>query len=287
MKKFILAPLLLLLLLFTLLLTSCTKVDNSIKNGKDDVAYEADNQTSNETDQSNTISEDNSTKMSDNSIEKIYDVVDEKYDDKGIHIIYPQIINLSDNDKQKKVNEMIKSEALVLVDDCKDEGATLEANYKITFESKDILSLQFEAYENHKDAAHPLRELYTLNVNMNKCIKLKLKDLIIIDNNLVDKFRQYKVSEPDINQASALAFDDILRDYSTEDLLKCFDGADSSYKTAPFTFSYLTKDALGISTEAPRGVGHHLEIELKYEDIKDNIKSDNEIWDGILNSNKK
>ena len=122
---------------------------------------------------------------------------------------------------------------------------------------------------------------------MNKCSKLKLKDLIIIDNNLVDKFRQYKVSEPEINQASSAAFDSILRRYSTEYLLKCFEGADSSYENTPYTFSYLTKDALVISTEVTHNVGDHVEIKLKYEDIKDNIKSDNEIWEGILNPNKK
>jgi hypothetical protein len=271
------------LLLSTLILTSCSKVDNNIKTDKNDITQETVDKTSNEAEQSNTTTDDNGTKTSDASKEKNYDVTDEKYDDNRIKITYPQIINLNGNDKQKKINKMIKSEALLLVENCKDEGAILEVNYKITLESKNILSLQFEAYENHKGAAHPLRELYTLNVNMNKCSKLKLKDLIIIDNNLVDKFRQYKVSEPDINQASVLAFDNILRDYSMEDLLNCFDGADSSYKTSPFTFSYLTKDALGISTEDTRGVGHHVEIELKYEDIKDNLKSDNEIWKDLLN----
>ena len=282
MKKIILV-----LLLFTSVLTSCNKVDNSIKTGKDDIAFEADNQTSNETEQSNTISEDNSTKMSDNSIEKIYDVVDEKYDDNGIHIIYPQIINLSDNDKQKKINEMIKSEALVLVDHCKDEGATLEANYKITFESKNILSLQFEAHENHKRAAHPLNKLYTLNINMNNCTKLKLKDFINVDENLVDKFRQCKVSKPDETEVGDKAFNILLNSKitgTTKYLLECFNGADSSYETSPFTFSYFTKDALIISTEVSHSFCDHIQIELKYEDIKDNIKSDNEIWKELLNS---
>jgi hypothetical protein len=112
--------------------------------------------------------------------------------------------------------------------------------------------------------------------------KLMLKDFIKIDKNFVNKYRSYKVADPDKNQMEAGAFKYILETYSTDDLLGYFNGTDTSFKESAFTFSYFKEDTLGISIEVPNAAGDHLEIELKYKDIKDNIKTENEIWKDLL-----
>lgn len=113
------------LLLFPLILTACNKADNNVNASKDNIVQEEqttnennetqeDEQNLNDTEEDKTINEDTSPELPDPPIDKIYDVVDKKYDNYGLHITYHQITNLNDKDKQNKINEMIKSEALIL-----------------------------------------------------------------------------------------------------------------------------------------------------------------------------
>ena len=294
-----------LLVLFSLVLTSCNKVDNNVNTSKDNKVQEEqtanennkvqeDEQNLNDTEQDNTISDDTRPELPDPPIDKIYYVVDKKYDNYGLHITYPQITNLNDKDKQNKINELIKSEALTALSFYGNgdgrigvEDANWEINYKIKLESKNIFSLTFSGMENDKDSHYPINRLYTLNIDMNKCTKLKLSDFVNIDEKFVDKLRKCRVSEPGVNGIGDRAFKLLCNWQSTEDFIEYLQGSDSSYKASPYTFSYLTKDMLVIGTGIQHNLGDRIEIKLKYEDIKDNIKSDNEIWDGILNPNKK
>ncbi len=212
-----------------------------------------------------------------------YVIENESYKKEGVSIKYPQINKLGDDVKQSEINEMIKSEAFTVTDLYEDtDVSTIEIDFKITWKSKNLISIQYYASGFSKGAAYPVDLLYTINIDISKGSKLRLKDYINIDNNFVDKFRKYKVKDPDINQASEGAFEYILDTYSVDDLLKYFDGADSSYNNSAFTFSYFTKDSLGISIEVPNAVGDHTEIELKYKDIKENIKEDNMVWEDFL-----
>ena len=43
-------------------------------------------------------------------------------------------------------------------------------------------------------------------------------------------------------------------------------------------FSYLTKDSLGISISVGHATGDHAEFEIKYQDIANNLKVENEVW---------
>jgi hypothetical protein len=48
------------------------------------------------------------------------------------------------------------------------------------------------------------------------------------------------------------------------------------------SFSYFTNDSLGISIGVIHVLGDHAEFEIKYEDIKDNMKADHGIWKDLL-----
>ena len=174
---------------------------------------------------------------------------------------------------------ILKAEALSVLGFYESSNdVSLDITYEIPWQSQRILSVQYAGVGNAKGAAYPLNLFYTVNINIDKGTKLKLKDFVKIDNNLVDIFMNFKVQDPETNQASASAFDYILNTYTAEDLIRYFEGADSSYQNSAFTFSYLTEDAIGISIEVPHAVGEHMEIELMYQDIKSNIKTENEIW---------
>lgn len=224
------------------------------------------------------LAESSDEKKSENQVGINYKVVDGEYTDKEITIKYPQITDLDDDDIQKRINEILKAEALSVLGFYEDSNDVyIDISYKIPWQSQTTLSVQYVGYEDVKGAAYPLRLFYTVNINIDKGSKLTLKDFVIIDDNLVDSFMNFKEKDPETNQASASAFDYILNTYTAQDLIRYFEGADSSYQNSTFVFSYLTKDAIGISIEVPHAVGEHMEIEIKYQDIKNNINTKNEL----------
>lgn len=212
-----------------------------------------------------------------------YKIVDGEYTNKEKTITFPQIVELGDDNLQNKINKILKEEALSVLG-LYEEGndVSLDITYKISLQSKSILSVQYSGDANEKDAPYPLRLFYTVSINVNKGSKVTLKQLVRIDNNFVNSIKNFKVKNPETNQASVSAFDYILNTYTEKNLIRYLEGADSSYQNSAFTFSYITKDAIGISIEVPHAVGDHLEIELKFQDIKENIKKENKLWNNLL-----
>lgn len=264
-------------------MTSCNKVDSNTVKDNTSVNPQTSKQASIEDKLGNSQVDNSSQKKLKNQVVINYKVVDAKYVDKEIRIKYPQITNLGDDNRQKQINEILKAEALSVLGFYEGSNdVSLDITFKIPWQSQRVLSVQYSGVGNAKGAAYPLSFLYTANINIDNGSKLTLNDLVKIDNNLVNGFRSFKVSDPETNQASASAFDYVLNTYTVEDLIRYFEGADSSYKNSAFTFSYLTKDAIGISIEVPHAVSDHLEVELKYADIKNNIKAENEVWKDLL-----
>lgn len=216
---------------------------------------------------------------------KNYEIEGVTYNEKEVSISYPSIKGLSDTVKQNKINEILKDEANVVFNDFYERVAdtlSLKINYEISWANNNLLSVKYYGHAFDNGAAYPIDLLYTINIDMNKGCKIMLKDYIKIDEDFINKYMSYKVVDSEENQMKASAFKYILDTYSEDDLLQYFNNADMSYKESAFTFSYLTNDSVGISIEVPHAMGDHIEIELKYEDIKDNIKIDQEIWKGLI-----
>lgn len=273
--------------LFVIVMTSCNKVDkNTIMESTSGNSKINTQGTPVEVKSDNNNVENSNGKNSEKQVGLGYKVEETKYIEGEITIKYPQITNLGDDNRQKKINKILKAEAISVLGFYEGSNdVSLDISYKIPWQSPRIISVQYSGVGNTKDAAYPFNLLYTININVDNGSKLTLKDFIEIDNNFVNSFRNFIVKDPENNQASASAFDYILNTYSVEDLIRYFEGADSSYENSAFTFSYFTKDSIGISIEVPHAVGDHLEVELKYEDIKDNIKTENEIWKDLLHQN--
>jgi len=213
----------------------------------------------------------NSSKIESSSI-LTYELTKERYTeaDKNIKIEYPQIINLSDNNKQKTINTIIKNEALQILKDYKSgnvELTVLEIGNDIKLKSDNILSIQYSGYANFKNAAHPYHIFFTTNININKSSSIKLMELVNINKDFLELFRtgKFKSVSP-IYQAG------YLENSPNDELIEAF-------KTAQF---YLTKDFLGFSLSVPYAMGDHVEFEIKHQDLKDNLKTGNEIWKDLL-----
>lgn len=232
----------------------------------------------------NSSSNNNNQINLENSSIKNYEIIKGSYVKKNIKINYPQITNFSDVNKQKMVNYIIKKEAVKVLNyyQMDYDELSLEINYDIKWKGLNLLSIQYSGIGNVKGAAHPSNIFYTTNINIYKGSKLRLKDFVKIDESFLEKFKngQFK--------ALRLEHKGLLNNFNNADLIKELNRADSldniGTENQSDIFSYFTKNGLGISVSVVHGAGDHAEFEIKYDDIINNIKSENEIWKDFFNA---
>lgn len=202
-----------------------------------------------------------------------------KYD-----ITFPQISGLSDNDKQKKINSILEEEALKVLKYYENPYGSVELiiDYKVVLKKENILSIQYSGVGSVSNAAHPNNLFFTTNINLETGERIRLKDVVNIDEEFADKFLngEFKALWPEQSET--------LQHYTNERIQKNFMEADSldniGTEKQSDVFSYFTQDSLGISIGVAHAIGDHAEFEINYMDIKDNIKIDNEIWKHIFES---
>jgi len=203
-----------------------------------------------------------------------YQLTKKVYNTNNVTINYPQIINLGDDDQEKSLNEIIKNDALEEFIKEADDTLTVEINYNIQLESSNFLSIQYYGLSTMKGAAYPTNQFYTTNIDIKNGNRLKLADIIKIDDYFVKSFRNgsYVPVEPDNSELEA-AVNQYINDISNEDLIKYFKQADSRNieENPSSTYSYLTNDSIAISINVPHAIGDHVEYKLKSTDIQNNI----------------
>lgn len=199
-----------------------------------------------------------------------YQLTKNVYKVKSVTVNYPQIINLGDDDKQKAINEIIKNNALKGFTEGVDDNLILEINYNIPLETSNFLSIQYYGLSTIKGAAYPTNEFYTTNIDMKNGKKLKLADIIKIDDDFVKRFRNgsYVALEPGNSEMEA-AVNQYINNTSNEDLIKNFKQADSRKieENPSNTYSYLTEDSIVISINVPHAIGDHAEYKMAIDEI--------------------
>lgn len=187
-----------------------------------------------------------------------YDIVKATYEDKGININYPQIEKMLDSNKQKKINEIIRNEALNVINDYKEDidNLDLKLDYEISFKGSDIISIKYLGDAYVKGAAHPTNIIRTTNINIDNISSLKLSDVVKINDSFVKKFKggKYKAWSTNLNLETAGELKNIVGSLDNQALIEQF-----KEKTAKF---YFTKDSLGVSVEIPHAVGDHMDFEI-------------------------
>lgn len=199
----------------------------------------------------------------DTSVE--YDIVKETFTNDKIIINYPQISNLNNDDKEKKINELIKVEALKIQEDYEDDISNLDLNldYEIMYNGSDILSIHYLGLAMIKNAAYPINEINTTNIDVEKAQLLTLSDVVTVNFDLISKFKEgkYKAYREDLNLESAGALNDALNSFESNELIERL-----KQNTANF---YFTNDSLVLSADVIHAMGDHFEMELKYNDLGD------------------
>ena len=202
-----------------------------------------------------------------------YEVASDLYtlkdDNNDIEIEYPVLKVSDDNNLEKKINNLIIEEALKVIDnyDYEDRGhLDLEISYQIALETPFLMSIQYEGLAYVEKSAHPNKLFYTSNVDLLTGDLLKLYDFVNIEDDFISVFIGGAFdyvgpldSKPDYDYFPSL-----------ESMRNQFENAD----IIGSVFTYLTKDHLGISIEAPFVVGGYGLFEIEYQAISDFIIHD-------------
>lgn len=201
-----------------------------------------------------------------------YKIVSKTYDNnKGTKISYPQISDLSDAEKQKGLNEIIKNEALKGNNYYKDVDGevTIDINYKIVCQEPELLSIIYSGVGNVSGAAHPSNLFYTTNLDITNRKNLRLNDIVNINDDFINMLINGGFKA--VNSEYEAEYKSEINMLTLEEWKKRLLAADPSDKMGS-EFSYMTKDSLGISIGVIHALGDHAEFEIKYKDIWKYIK---------------
>ncbi|MCG7379554.1 DUF4163 domain-containing protein [Paenibacillus sp. ACRSA] len=218
----------------------------------------------------------------DTSIKKSYKVESNNYSKNNINIKYPKIINITNGDK---INALIKEEATRIINSYSEEKDHLDINYLIMLKSNDLISIQYTGSAFTEGAAYPLNVFYTSNIDINKGSRVKLIDLIEVNEAFVEKFKEgdYKSYNEDLNLLDNGVITEVLSGSNSIDLISYFKQSDEVGQVNDSgTFSYITQDAIGVSISVPHALGDHLEMEISFSNLLDNIKKGNKALLGIM-----
>lgn len=265
------------LLVFSFSLVACNKDTNKLSLGEGTGIEKPTTQ------DKRTDNNQKDTVIANDTVYKLIELEYSKTDSKmKCDIKYPEVSGLSDTDKQEKINLILKEEALKVLKYY--EGAEgfleLDINYKVTLSSAKILSIQYSGLGDVDTAAHPNNLFYTTNIDVSTGSRLRLKDIIKIDKDFANKFLNGKFKALWPEQSGQL------KHLTKKIMLKRFNEADSlddiGTEKQSDVFSYFTDDSLGISISASHAIGDHAEFEIKYQELKDDIKTEAEIWKDLV-----
>ncbi len=200
-----------------------------------------------------------------------------------INIQYPKVSGIENEVMEKKINDRIKSEALKIYNEYNDEDLghlDLDVKYSISLENEYFLSIHYVGVADLEMAPHPHKLFYTTNIDMQTGNRLRLVDIVDIDEGLIEMFvnGDFKLIWPE-QEESELSH---CRTYDVAE--KSFIDADSEENMGS-VFSYMTKDSLGLTIPTEHSIGGYAQFEIKYKEIVDYLKFAGEKWsESIFNT---
>lgn len=206
------------------------------------------------------------------SISDPYEITKANYTENDIKITYPQITKSNDQQKEGIINALIKHETMKVLNYYLPEiqDLTLEINYEIKSKSASLLSIQYTGVGYMNGAARPNNHFYTTTIDFEMGNRLKLTDMVNIDENFIENLKHNAKPIKPEHQG-------ILNSIPTSDLLNMLTNADSldniGTENQSDTFSYFTSDSLGINIPVSHAEGDHAEFEISYQAIAQNINS--------------
>ncbi|WP_340398811.1 hypothetical protein [Paenibacillus sp. FSL H8-0079] len=226
------------------------------------------------------VDPDKEKSSNDLSSETMYHVESDKYSNNNINIVYPKIVDFPNNKYVENINVLIREEAKRIINLYPQEKDNLDINYRIMLKSNELISIKYYGSGFTEGAAYPLNVFYTSNIDLNKRTRVKLMDLIEINESFVKEFKEgkYKSYDGNLDLFDHGVNEEILSGYNNEDLLNYLKHSDEvDQLNESGTFSYITPDSIGISISVPHALGDHLEMEISFSNLINNIKEENKL----------
>lgn len=199
-----------------------------------------------------------------------YNVVSKTYADRAISINYPQIINMKDMEKQDRLNQLIQTEALSILNDYEAnelDKLTVRLDYIIGRQNAELLSIRWTGSRYLKGTPYPTALFQSLNLEMQAGNKLRLQDVALVNTEFVDAIKKGRMQAAKDITSEQLKLEN-------DKMLKAFSQADSAVptKNPARAFSYFTPDGMGVSFALIHALGDHVEFELPIEKLAPFIK---------------
>lgn len=146
----------------------------------------------------------------------------------------------------------------------------LTIRYETKQNNKDRLSILYLADFNATFTAHPTELTYTTNIDKKNNNRLKLSDIVKLNEDFVKEFRGWNfISAEPGNAELNLAIKDYFINMSDEDILLGFKNADIiGSGNLMDVYSYTTPTRLGISFGVPHYIGDHIEFEQDFDKLQ-------------------
>jgi hypothetical protein len=215
-------------------------------------------------------------------------VISVKYRQNGISAEYPKIVNGGSEKELNQWNQIIEGDFDKILDiysfqpfpqltpiPADQIPVILTIKYDMKLNSEKYISILYTAAYNSPYSAHPTQLIYTTNISKSKSSRLKLKDMVKLNNNFVENFRTWNLTTiEEGNEELYQAVQDYVAGISNSDLLLGFEAADIiGSKNLLDVYTYLTQESLGISLGVPHYAGDHAEFEKNYTELQDFIRS--------------
>lgn len=180
-----------------------------------------------------------------------------------IKVSYPQLAN-EDSDKANKMNSVITKDASYYFEKDYYEGYTGDIKYHIPFVNDEFVSITYEGLLTSPINSYPINLSYSTLVNMQTGEKVRLSDLVNLDDAFVKAFKQGEIVT-DQSSEYKQEIKKYIASLDNQDLLKKFLEADKM--NFPEVFAYVTEDSIVVTIAVVHALGDFISVQIS----KDNV----------------
>jgi len=223
-----------------------------------------------------------SQKFSTTASEFTHDVEAKNWNEKGITVKYPMVVNSKDQNKADAINDLIMNDMSDYIDKIKSNiedksSVNIDAVYNLTTYSSSVLSIEYVGTYFAEKAAYPVNFYHTININLEDATRIQLSDLINITDSFVETFKNgiYAPYSSDLDlEASGVSIYDTLSEYTNSELIEMLKSRDAEY--------YMENQGIIVSAPVQHAIGDHMEVALNYEWIEECFNKEHIVWKNYL-----
>jgi len=220
------------------------------------------------------------------TIEPLRHTVNDDVKENYIDIIYPQLDNMEDKEVQEKINRILMDTAFgsLSIEGYDAQEVEQKVAYEVTWAGDNFLSVKFYTWCYIGRAAHDNNFLQGVNIYIRTGEMLKLTDFFDISYEFVEKFKTRAIMDSEKYHISPNAYWYVSHYYDDVDLKDILLSADVHTGLFPASdySSYFTDNTVGVSFATVKSAGEYAEIVISYDDVRDDMKADNDMWNELL-----